>query len=81
MLKPDWADILKYILVIKDIPDPISSFKNKPMIVNKLNELNWKKHFPAEDEEPPRLEDPAPESANLAPDNDASESTSEAPSN
>ena len=82
MLKLDWADILKYILVVEDISDSISSFKNKPEIVNKLNELNWKNHFDfPTNEEAPRLENPAPEKSNQAQGNEASESTSAAPSN
>ena len=57
MLKPDWANILNYILYIEDIKDPISSFKTKPAIIAKLEELEWKKHFeilpPTEAPEPP----------------------------
>ena len=45
ILKTDWSEILKYILVTEDLSDNISSFKKKQDIINKLKELEWIKHF------------------------------------
>ena len=45
MLKPDWTDILNYVLIFKEISDHISSFKNTAEGNNELNKLNWENHI------------------------------------